>query len=137
MTSSVLPQTPVLGDNVFRLACTFILTTNPVEQLQGLFLQRKRFSDQDFQDILVYNPPNLNITPTYIDTSLQTRTVVTWPDSSLSTSATLTFNDTLCSDIADYKWVYTYFQSGLGTVRDASTTVINVKGGCFFLVFHS
>ena len=92
-------------------------------------------TDQDFQDILVFNPPYLNITPTYIDTSLQTRTVVTWPDSSLSTSATLTFNDTLCSDIADYKWVYTYFQSGLGTVQDASTTVINVKGWCFFCLF--
>ena len=129
MSSSVSPQIPVLGDNVFRLECTFTLLANPAEQLQGLTLQRKRLTDQDFQNILVFNPLSLNVAPTYIDTALETRTTVTWPDTSLSTSATLTFKNTLCNDIADYKWVYTYFQQGQGASSDSSTTVVNIKGG--------
>ena len=128
----------MLGDNVFRLECTFTLTANPVEQLQGLTLMRKKSTDQDFQNILVFGPPNLNIAPTYIDTSLETRTSVTWPDTSLSTSATLTFNNTLCSDIADYKWDYTYFQAGgSGTLQDSSTTVVDVKGGYTYILNHT
>ena len=133
VSSKVLPQTPVLGDNVFRLECTFTLTASPVEQLQGLTLQRKSLTDQDFQNILVFNPPNLNMTPSYTDTSLETRTTVTWPDTSLSTSATLTFNNTLCSDIADYKWVYTYFQQGQGSGSDSTTTAVNIKGGYAYI----
>ena len=129
VSSTLSPQTPVLGDNVFTLECTFTLTANPVEQLQGLTLKRKRLTDQDFQDVLVFNPPSFDTPPTYKDTSLETRTTVTWPDTSLSTSATLTFNNTLCSDIADYKWEYTYFQTGVGTLQDSSTTAVDIKGG--------
>ena len=127
VSSYVSPQTPVLGDNVFRLECTFTLTANPVEQLQGLTLQRKR--DQVFENILVFNPPTLNSPPTYIDTLLESRTTVTWPDTSLSTSAKLTFNNTLCSDIADYKWEYSYFQQGQGYSTESTTTAVNIKGG--------
>ena len=138
MASSVSPQTPVLGDNVFRLQCTFTLTANnPVEQLLGLTLMRKKSTDQDFQNILVFNPPSLNVAPSYIDTSLETRTTVKWPDTSLSTSATLTFNNTLCSDIADYKWEYTYFQSPAGTLQDSSTNVVDVKGGYTYILNHT
>ena len=133
VTKSVTPTTPVLGDNIFILQLNFEFTY--YEQLMGLILDRKTSDELAFTNIVEFPPPSaVNDPANYRDTSLESRTVAKSPDSSSSASASLTFNNTLCSDMALYKWAYSIYISGNGTYNGEQTSVVNIKGELFFLV---
>ena len=106
---SVSPSTPVLGNNGFVLRCAVSVSVATGEALQGISLHRKRSADTNFVKIVSFPAPAFGLNYTLQDSSLTSRTVITQPDTSESTSASLTFSDTQCSDIAEYKWIITYY----------------------------
>ena len=135
VTKSVTTTIPVLGDNIFILQLNFEFTSKYYEQLTGLSLGRKTSDELAFTPIVEFPPPSsVNDPAIYKDTSLESRTVAKYPDSSLSASASLTFNDTLCSDMARYKWAYSIYIPGNGTVIGEQTSVVNIKVELFFLL---
>ena len=118
---SLSPSLPVLGSNGFVLRCDISI---PDETLQGISLQRKRSTDSNFVEIVSFPSPYFPRNYTLLDNSLSTRTSITQPSTASTTSASLTFENTECSDIAEYKWSVTLYN---GTVQPPVDRLSDVK----------
>ena len=108
---SLTPSLPVLGSNGFVLRLDISITVSG-ESLQAISLQRKRSTDSDFVKIVSFPAPSLGFNYTLIDTSLTSRTAITQPTTDASTGASLMYLTTECSDIAEYKWIVSYYYQG-------------------------
>ena len=125
MMESVSPSTPVLGDNGFELRCSINFTSQEV--LQEINLWRKKSTDTDFILIVLFKRLGFPFYYLRLKNSLQSRTVVTQPDRTSATYASITFNDTKCSDIAQYKWIVTFSVNG-SDMEKSTTSDVRVRG---------
>ena len=117
----------MLGNTGFVLSCDISISSIG-EVLQRLSLQRKRSTDNDFIEIVSFPAPAYNLNYTLLDISLASRTLVTQPTSDSSTRASLTFTNTVCSDIAEYKWsVNYYYQTDQSPVERTSNVKVQGK----------
>ena len=127
VNTTVIPSNPVIGKDKLKLQCNITRTSN--QQLHEIFLERKRSSEKQFSTILMFLlGTHANVT--YIDTALKSRTFAEDINNGLLTTVSLTFNDTQCSETAQYRWVIPYFWTvyKIDSIERISDLKVNVPG---------
>ena len=126
VSNTVSNQPAILGGSV-TLQCSFTLVTATEAASASILLKRKRQGDSGFSTIVSIPFSTFDrFNASYIDTSLESRTVATNPENSESSSVSFRFNNVECRDVAQYQWVVNY-NTGIDQ-KEERTSDVTVKG---------